>query len=356
MAVLLTAQMLMQKLRTGRRALVLAALGALILTTSLVPAGAQTTRDRLDRARREVGQVKSEIERIAAAFAAADNQQDQTEAQISRTTAEIERVKGDIGELQDKLKDRVRTAYRMGGIGFFEFLLEANSFSEFNTRLMTLQRQTLADEDLVLKLRKKRAELNAKERALESQNVVLKQRIENYEAQGRAATITLQQANTLVRKYQTQLSREQIAKLFSISKTTGGRVVSLGACPVGQPNIVTNSFGAPRGGGSRRHQGNDIMAAHGVPIYAVNGGTITRTGSGGLGGLSVYLWDGSTEYYYAHLARISVSSGQKVSAGASLGANGDTGNASGGPPHLHFEIHPGGGGAIDPYPSLASVC
>jgi murein DD-endopeptidase MepM/ murein hydrolase activator NlpD len=323
---------------------------------SAAPAGAQTTRDRLDSARNKAGRIKSDLERIAEAFATADSQQDQTEHEISDTEVELGRVKDDIGGLQAKLKDRVRTAYRMKGIGFFQFLLQARSFRDFNLRLMSLQRQTLADEDLVLQLRKKTAELNLKQRELDAQNAVLKQRVADYEAQGRRATISLAQANALARQLQGQLSREQIAKLFSISRTTGGRIVSLSSCPIDPPHIVTNSFGASRGGGTRRHQGNDIMADHGTPIRAVNNGTITRIGSGGLGGNAIYLWDGSTEYYYAHLARISVGSGQKVSAGALLGSNGDTGNAKGGAPHLHFEIHPGGGGAIDPYPSLSAVC
>lgn len=340
-----------------RPPLIAALLCALALLASAIePAAAQSTQQRLDSARRDANRIKSDIERIAEAFAQTDAEQDRTEAQISQTQAEVDKVKADRASLQNKLKDRVRTAYRMKGVGFFQFLLQAESFRDFNLRLMSLQRQTLADEDLILQLRKKGAELNLKERELAAQNAVLKDRRAAYESQARQATITLAQASTLVRNLQGQLSREQIARLFSIRRSTGGRVVPLSSCPVDPPNIVTNSFGAPRGGGKRRHQGNDIMASHGVPIRAVNAGTVTRTGSGGLGGLSVYLWDGSNEYYYAHLARISVRSGQKVGAGALLGTNGDTGNARGGPPHLHFEIHPGGGGAIDPYPSLAAVC
>jgi murein DD-endopeptidase MepM/ murein hydrolase activator NlpD len=342
--------------RRNRPLLLIALIGALALLCTATPSGAQTTRDRLDAARREATRLKTEKERLAEAFAVADDEQHNAEHQLTETQAEIDRVKDDIGGLQEKLKDRVRTAYRMRGVGFFQFLLEARSFRDFNLRLMSLQRQTLEDEDLVLQLRKKRAELAIKENELESQNAYWKGRVADHAAASRKILITIQEANALARRLQGQLTREQIARLFTIGRSSGGRVIPLGSCPVDPPNVVTNSFGAPRGGGTRRHQGNDIMAAHGTPIRAVNSGTVTRTGSGGLGGLSVYLWDGSTEYYYAHLARISVSSGQKVGAGALLGTNGDTGNAQGGAPHLHFEIHPGGGGAIDPYPSLSSVC
>lgn len=334
----------------------LAAVCATGLLVSTTPVGAQSTQTLLDRARREASQIKTERERIADAFAEAEVQHEHTEEEIAQTTADIQRVRGDVAELQESLKDRVRAAYRMRGVGFFQFLLEARSFSDFNLRLHSLQRQTLADEDVILKLRKKRHDLDLKEKQLAAQNAELQRQLDSLSAQGRRLTVSLTQANALVRRYQGILSREQIARLFSIDRTTGGRVIPLASCPVDPPNVVTNSFGASRGGGTRRHQGNDIMASSGTGIRAVNSGTITRTGNGGLGGIALYLWDGSTEYYYAHLSRLSVSSGQRVSAGQLVGANGSTGNASGGPPHLHFEIHPGGGGAIDPYPSLAAVC
>jgi murein DD-endopeptidase MepM/ murein hydrolase activator NlpD len=339
-----------------RLAFFVAFLTSVAVVGAHLPAGAQTTQSRLDEARRDVGRLKSQKERLADAFARADSAHHNATHEISETQDDIDRAQGDIASLQSKLKDRIRAAYRMRGVGFFQFLLEARSFRDFNLRLVSLQRQTLADEDLILKLRKKRHELELKQRELEGQKAALESRLDDYKTQGRQIAITLNELQVLQRRLQNQLTREQLARLFSVSRTTGGRVIPLGACPVGHPHVVTNSFGASRGGGTRRHQGNDIMAPQGTPILAVNSGTITRTGSGGLGGIALYLWDGSTEYYYAHLSRLSVRSGQKVSAGQLVGSNGDTGNAQGGPPHLHFEIHPGGGGAIDPYPSLSTVC
>lgn len=339
---------------TGRLAVAAACIIGLLMASA--PVDAQTTKDQLDDARQETTRLQSEFERIGQAFAEADLAQHRTEEQMERTAAEVARAKADIAELQNSLKDRIRTAYRMRGIGFFQFLLEARSFRDFNLRLMSLQRQTLADEDVLLQLRRKRAELQLKERQLAVENGVFERRREDYEKQAAHVTITLQQANSLMARLKNRYTREQIAKLFSISRVTGGRIISLEHCPVDPPHVVTNSFGASRGGGSRRHQGNDIMADMGIPLRAVNDGTVTRVSNHGLGGLAFYLWDGSTEYYYAHLSKVSVSSGQRVSAGQLVGSNGDTGNAKGGAPHLHFEIHPGGGSAIDPYPSLSTVC
>lgn len=110
-------------------------------------------------------------------------------------------------------------------------------------------------------------------------------------------------------------------------------------------------MGDPRSGHS--HAGVDLMAPRGTPLVAVVSGTITRAGNSGISGNRIWLrGDDGTEYFYAHLDRIQVSVGDRVTIGQQIGTVGNTGNAAGGSPHLHFEIHPGGGAATDPYPWL----
>jgi murein DD-endopeptidase MepM/ murein hydrolase activator NlpD len=117
----------------------------------------------------------------------------------------------------------------------------------------------------------------------------------------------------------------------------------------------SNSFGAPREG-LRAHAGNDIFAKRGTPVVAGVDGQI-RTVSGGRAGLGYYLdgVDGVT-YYGAHMNELRVKDGQSVKRGEVLGTVGTTGNAHGTPPHLHFEVKPGGGASIDPYALLRSWC
>jgi murein DD-endopeptidase MepM/ murein hydrolase activator NlpD len=117
----------------------------------------------------------------------------------------------------------------------------------------------------------------------------------------------------------------------------------------------SNSFGAPREG-LRSHAGNDIFAKRGTPVVAGVDGQI-RTVSGGRAGLGYYLdgVDGVT-YYGAHMNELRVKDGQSVKRGEVLGTVGTTGNAHGTPPHLHFEVKPGGGASIDPYALLRSWC
>lgn len=131
------------------------------------------------------------------------------------------------------------------------------------------------------------------------------------------------------------------------------------ACPVQGPSSFVDSWGAARSGG-RGHQGVDMMASRGTPVAAIYDGTISRTGSGSsLGGITIWMRSNSGDsFYYAHLDSIAsgISSGVAVSAGQVIGTVGSTGNASPSYPHLHFEYHPGGGGAINPYPLVRGIC
>jgi murein DD-endopeptidase MepM/ murein hydrolase activator NlpD len=125
-------------------------------------------------------------------------------------------------------------------------------------------------------------------------------------------------------------------------------------CPVRGPHHFTDDWGDARVG--HRHQGNDILAPYGTPVVAVISGTIKTEYSSG-GGISLYLRgsDGN-EYYYAHNSRNVAVTGQHVTTGEVIAYVGNTGNARGGPTHVHFERHPGGGRAVDPYPFLIRVC
>ena len=131
--------------------------------------------------------------------------------------------------------------------------------------------------------------------------------------------------------------------------------------PVQGPNSYSDDFGAPRyAGGYHPHEGNDILCARGTPLVAVVGGIIGHINpvDTGLGGINIWLdGDDGNSYYYAHLCAIQdgIASGERVAAGQVIGFAGDTGDAKGGPVHLHFSIHPRGGPAVDPYLVLKGV-
>lgn len=112
-----------------------------------------------------------------------------------------------------------------------------------------------------------------------------------------------------------------------------------------------DTWGAPRSGG-RSHAGTDIYAPRGTPVVAVEPGWATAS-DGALGGLQVAVTarDG-TIYLYAHLDERTGPYPRAVVTREQLGTVGSTGNAAGGPPHLHFEVRPQGGERVNPAPLL----
>jgi hypothetical protein len=132
----------------------------------------------------------------------------------------------------------------------------------------------------------------------------------------------------------------------------------------------SDDFGAPRAGGA--HQGNDILADKKAPAIAVESGKVKFWTTSASAGCMLYLYgDSGTTYLYIHLNNdltmkndnrgscvagtsyaVGLKDGARVSAGQQIGYVGDSGDANGIHPHLHFEVHPNDGSAVDPYPYL----
>ena len=135
--------------------------------------------------------------------------------------------------------------------------------------------------------------------------------------------------------------------------------------PVLGPGKYFDDFGAPRHSG--RHEGIDIMSVRWAPALAVENGNV-EFNSGGWGCMLYLHGDSGTKYLYVHLNNDltakndnrgkcvpgvafakGLKSGQRVEVGQHIAYVGDSGDADGMQPHLHFERHPGGGGPTNPF-------
>jgi murein DD-endopeptidase MepM/ murein hydrolase activator NlpD len=115
---------------------------------------------------------------------------------------------------------------------------------------------------------------------------------------------------------------------------------------------LTARFGQCSGLWSHCHTGLDFAAPQGTPARSLANGVVSETGwAGAYGNRVVITLDDGTEIWYCHLVSMSVKAGQPVIGGQTIGAVGSTGNSTG--PHLHLEVRPGGGDAVDPERALA---
>lgn len=161
----------------------------------------------------------------------------------------------------------------------------------------------------------------------------------------------------------TDAARGFASQRAGLNTSTSGGNVGAGVvidgvrCPVAGAVSFSNDWGRPRSGG-RTHKGTDMFSAYGTPNAAVIGGSVFRQ-SESVGGLSVYLQgDNGNTYYYTHLSGFAGPATGRVNQGDVVGYTGNSGNASGGVTHTHFEIRLGGpnGTRINPYPTLSAVC
>ncbi|GGI17081.1 M23 family metallopeptidase [Oxalicibacterium faecigallinarum] len=114
---------------------------------------------------------------------------------------------------------------------------------------------------------------------------------------------------------------------------------------------LRDTWNASRSGG-RVHEGIDIFAKRGTPVRSTTEGIVTSVGTNNLGGKVVWvLGPAGQRHYYAHLDDYAdIKTGDRVVPGTMLGMVGNTGNARGTPPHLHYGIYKNG--AFNPYPLL----
>jgi murein DD-endopeptidase MepM/ murein hydrolase activator NlpD len=229
-------------------------------------------------------------------------------------------------------------------------------FNDDSRRQVVLDGLSQDSQEVMDKYLAARDKLNRSQKELNSQLDEQKSQMSALKADQANAAQQLSVLSKQLAAFKAAKASVNVKKGATSAPKRGGGVINVSGdwvCPVQGPHAFTDTFGAPRPGG-RTHQGDDILAPRGTPVVAnVNG--VVRDHGNALGGLAYYL-EGSdgNEYYGAHLEAYAASG--QVSKGTIIGYVGNTGDAAGGATHLHFEIHPGGGPAVNPTSVLRQFC
>lgn len=288
------------------------------------------------------------------------------ERRQQRIQASVDNAEQQRGEIEAAIEQQAVELYMQGGSSNPGIILSATSLDQFLTTTEFLTSAAAGGQRSIHDLIAQKGELERFQIELEQVHIELSELSVEAEAlvgQMNAAmdaeAAAYAKLSDRCRRLESQYQAEQVRLREEARQRRAGSVqVGPFICPFTPGRTqFTNSWGAPRSGG-RTHKGTDLFAPWNEPMYAVADGVV-YTRNGGLGGKTIWLvGNNGVAFYYAHLSDWNVSSGQRVTQGQTIGFNGDTGNARGGRPHLHFEIHPGGRGspAVNPYPTLVMYC
>lgn len=383
------------------------------LVLGAAPAVAQTDDDAAERAAREIAAARERANQAAEDYFAAESRLDQLELEQERLEVEIAELIIEVDELRKAVEMVAIDRFVSSGASGIPILTDLREPTEqlhggVLADVATESGATSLDdyEEAQTLLRDKRRQLEDGQRELEVQQVALLQlqadaeaeveRLREIEAQRLQDEAVRTALAAQLREEQRQieeLERRQaeanrnrqesevaLAAVRSTDDTVSGNQGASGGevggrtgrggpgtnprasgsgfvdttiiCPVAGPSGYGDTWGAPRSGG-RRHQGVDMLAPTGTPLQAVYSGWVQQNGNR-LGGITLSLvGDNGNRYYYAHLSAYEGVSGY-VNQGQIIGYVGDSGNATG-VPHLHFEIRPGGGVPVNPYPSVRNA-
>jgi peptidoglycan LD-endopeptidase LytH len=342
-------------------ALCLALLAALVLA---LPASADTESD-MEAAKARVADVRARLASVTADWQRTETELAQTQAAVADARERIAAIEARLHRIQLRLDRRIRAIYIGGGTETLGALLGSASFADFADRLQFATNIAQGDEDLATEVAVQSEQL-ARERARYAKQADAQAKaVSALEDQKASIGSVLQEAQDLYDELYQEFKDEQAQQKIGLPPQGGGGDQpggggpypaggsgAISICPVQGPVSFVDSFGWPRPGG-RTHQGIDMIAPYGTPVVATHAGNAVRAPNS-LGGNAVILYhSGSSDWtYYAHFS--SYGAAGQVGAGTVIGYVGSTGDTN--VNHLHFEYHPGGGAAVDPYQMLLAVC
>jgi murein DD-endopeptidase MepM/ murein hydrolase activator NlpD len=337
----------------------------------VVPASADTEGE-LSSAEQQLEAARAELDRANQAWQQAEAELARSQDAAAAAQARIEVLEGELTRIRAELNRRAAALFIAGGNPQAIALLTSDSVGDAVDRMEFASAVAEGDSDLANRVAVEAQEL-AWERERLAEAIARQEAAKDaIEAQQSSIQAELERYSARVEELEDQLAAERAAAAAAAAAAgpsvgtgadgVGGGgspapIVGTGAiqtCPVNGPNSFIDSFGDPRSGG-RSHAGIDMISPQGTPVVAVHSGTVHRTSSS-IGGYGVVVFhDGSSDWtFYTHFSSYgSYGEGAHVSAGSTIGYVGNTGTTV---YHLHFEYHPGGGAAVNPYTALLGVC
>jgi septal ring factor EnvC (AmiA/AmiB activator) len=360
-----------------------------MISGSFATVSASTLTDKqaeLNGAQAKLASLQSSLDSLAEKCNQAESNLAKTEDDIAAIEKQVKSGQNDMKAARAQLADRVVSIYKSHSSAtdqYLEVLFSDSDITNVISRLSQVSKLAEQDKQLFDQVEQQVTASQQRQQKLLAKQKTQKQQMADFTAAQDEMGAKLQASSAQYKQLKQEVATlkaaaaaeaaaaAQQASNSSSNKSNGsntkgktttpkGGTVQPGSFvfPVDGPHSYVDSFGAPRSGG-RTHQGCDIMAARGTPVVACVSGTISATSyTTDLGGITIHLrGKNGTVYYHAHLNGIApgIRAGVSVTAGQLIGYVGNTGNASGGACHLHFEIRPGGGAAIDPYPTLRAA-
>lgn len=321
-----------------------------LVAVLVVGSGTAAAQD-LEQVEQRLETLRGELEEVTARYERVHDRLDRAEQRSRQLADRAARLRRRAERLDAALASRARSLYKQGAPRFLRTLVAPEGPSTLIQRAGLLTTLQARDRGQLQRATNLRTRLDQTERLLADQRAQLERLRAEVERNHQQLTRRLEEAQRLASRLR---SREERRTRVDRGPQQGVYACILDAAA----SHFRDTWGDPRSGG-RGHEGTDVFAAYEAPVYAITAGVISRLSSGGLGGTGVYLrGDDGNVYYYAHLAGYAdgLHTGQRVVAGEHIAFNGGSGNASRSAPHVHFELKPGGGAEINPYPWLRAAC
>jgi peptidoglycan LD-endopeptidase LytH len=328
---------------------------ALVVGVALVPSLAAHAREErsISEMKNGLDVIQRQLDASVARVEGLRSRENRLLFEVGRAELEMRDLEAAKSVVEDRAVTAARRMYMADGSETLAVLLSAESFAELASQYETMAHIAELDGIALGDLKRVEGQLLDLKEDLTTNTEELTRVRSRLEAESALLQERFEEATAEYEKRKKELA----AAASAAAAQAGGVFITSGgmACPVAAPNSFIDSWGFPRSGG-RTHEGTDVMAASGAPVVAISDGRITFEGYGSSAGNWVILsGDDGNSYWYMHNQKNLISRG-RVRVGEQIATVGDTGNAVGGPPHVHFEYHPGGGGPVNPYPLLSKVC